>query len=157
VLTLKAEASEALSTSTLRITASGDGVSAAASVAVQVTAAPAVSAAVSPAQITVQPNATQKISLTLTPVGGVKLTANASDFSFTIQSLPAGIAAVWGTPSINAAGAAVVPFSLVSDGTHSGNAQALVSGTARDMVTGVQYSFRQQLVIAALRPAVRRL
>lgn len=157
VLTLKAEATETPSTSTLRITASGDGVSEAVSVAVQVTAAPTVTAALSPAQITLQPNATQKINVTLTPVGGVKLTANASDFSFTIQSLPAGITAVWGTPSINAAGTAVVPLSLVSDGTHSGNAQALVSGTARDVVTGVQYSFKQQLVIAAVRPAVRRL
>lgn len=157
VLTLKASVGEALSTSTLRITATGDGISAAASVAAQVTAAPAVSAAVSPAQITIQPNATQKINVTLTPIGGVKLAANASDFSFTVQGLPAGVTASWGAPTINAAGAAVVPLSLTSDGTHSGNAQVLVSGTARDAVTGVQYSFQQQLVIAALRPVVRRL
>lgn len=157
VITLKASAGEALSTSTLRITASGDGVSAAVSLAVQVAPAPAVSAALSPALITVAPNTTQRISVTLTPVGAAKLTANASDFSFTTQGLPAGITATWGRPSINAAGAAVVPLRLASDGARSGNALVLVSGTARDAVTGVQYSFKQQLVLAAMRPAVRRL
>jgi hypothetical protein len=104
-----------------------------------------------------QPNASQTINVTLTPVGGVKLTADASDFSFTAQGLPAGVTAAWGTPSINAAGAAVVPMTLASDGTRTGNAQVLVSGTARDAVSGKQYSFTQQLVVAALRPASRRI
>ncbi|MFC5860930.1 protease pro-enzyme activation domain-containing protein [Acidicapsa dinghuensis] len=157
VLTLKASTGEALSSSTIRITATGDGISAAISLIAQVTAAPAVSAAISPAQITVQPTAMQTIDLTLTPIGGVKLTANTSDFSFSVQGLPDGVTAVWGTPTINAAGAAVVPLGLVNDGTHSGNAQVTISGTARDAVSGTQYSFRQQLILAALRPAVRRL
>jgi hypothetical protein len=152
-LTLKATTGAAVSGTVFRITATGDGVTAQASDTVQVTAAPAITVALSPAQISMKSNATQVVTVTAAPVGGASLAANAA--AFKVTGLPGGVVGAWGPASVTASGALQVQLTL------TGNANAVSSATkpmiavsATDTVTGIVYAAGEQATLTVTKTAL---
>jgi subtilase family serine protease len=125
-LTLKA-ASNAVSTTaatvSLVLMASGDSVTGQSAITLKVSPAPAVTLALSPVQISMSSTATQKITVTTTPVGGISLASSAGAAAFQITGLPAGVTASWGSPVVTAAGTMQATLTL------SGSATAVSSST----------------------------
>jgi pseudomonalisin len=138
-LTLKPSTAATLTTTSLKITATGDGLSATGTSSIQVTPAPAVTLALSPATIGMQSMATASLTATAIPVGGVSLTANAG--SFKVTGLPAGITGSWGTTALTAAGTLQAKLTLTgSTSAVSSATKPAIAVSVTDSVTNKAYS-----------------
>ena len=154
-LTLKATADAALNSGNLKITATGDGLTASATAIVQVAAAPAISIALSPASISMSSMATQSLTATVTPVGGVSLSANAA--SFKVTGLPSGITGSWGAASLTASGTLQAKLTLTgSTGAISSSTTPLIAVSATDSVTAKAYTASQPetLIVTRVLPTL---
>jgi len=112
-LTLMAGASSPLGSSTLIVTAAGDGLSATSKVTLQVTPAPSFTLTASPVSASMQSLGTTSITVTATPAGGAVVSSGASGSSISVASgLPKGVAASWGAASVTSAGAVAWTLTL---------------------------------------------
>ena len=154
-LTLKATADAALNSGSLKITATGDGLTASTTATVQVAAAPGITIALSPASISMPSMATQSLTVTATPVGGASLAANAT--SFKVTGLPAGITGSWGSASQTAAGAVQAKLTLAgSTSALSSSTTPLIAVSTTDSVTGNAYiaSQTETLIVTRVHPTL---
>lgn len=155
MLTLKAMGDAALNSGSLKITATGDGLTAATTATVQVVAAPAIAMALSPASISMSSMATESLTATLTPVGGASLAAKAA--SFKVTGLPAGISGSWGAASLTASGTLQARLTLAgSTSAVSSSTTPLITVSATDSVTGKAYSASQTetLIVTRVQPTL---
>ena len=152
-LTLKSTTAAAVATTALKITATGDGVTGQASETLQVTPAPAITVALSPATINMKSTASQVITLTVNPIGGVKPDTSSTGSSFQITGLPAGFTASFGTPSLTAAGAMQVALTLAGSSTAiTSTSKPTVTAQVHDSVTGTLYKATAQSALTVTRP-----
>jgi pseudomonalisin len=152
-LTLKATTAAAVATTALKITATGDGVTGQASETLQVTPAPAITVALSPTTINMKSTASQPITLTVNPIGGVKPDASNTGSSFQVIGLPAGFTASFGTPSLTAAGAMQVTLTLTGSSTAiTSTSKPIVTAQVHDSVTGILYKATAQATLTVTRP-----
>jgi pseudomonalisin len=150
-LTLKSTTAAAVATTALKITATGDGVTGQASETLQVTPAPAIAVAFSPATVNMKSTASQAITLTVNPIGGVK--PDTSGSSFQVTGLPAGFTASFGTPSLTAAGAMQVTLTLTGSSTAiTSTSKPTVTAQVHDSVTGILYKATAQAALTVTRP-----
>ncbi len=147
-LTLKATTAAALSSATLTIKATGDGLTAQTTTTVQVVAAPAVTIAVPSASLSMQSMATQTLTATVTPVGGVSLTSSASYAVFHATGLPSGIVGSWSAATLTAAGTLQSKLTLTgSTSAQASSAQVVISVSTPDSATKISYSASQTLTL----------
>jgi pseudomonalisin len=152
-LTLKSTTAAAVATTALKITATGDGVTGQASESLQVTPAPAITVALSPATINMKSTASQAITLTVNPIGGVKPDASSTGSSFQVTGLPAGFTAAWGTPALTVAGAMQVTLTLTGSSTAiTSTCKPTVTAQVHDSTTGILYTATAQAALAVTRP-----
>ena len=149
-LTLKATGDAALNSGSLKITATGDGLTASTTATVQVAATPGIAMTLSPTSINMSSMATQSLTVTATPVGGASLSANAASFKAT--GLPAGITGSWGSASLTAAGAVQVKLTLTgSTSALSSSTMPLIAVSATDSATAKAYTAGQAEILIVTR------
>ena len=118
ILTLAASASTAVGSSTLTVTASGDGLTAASKVTLQVAQAPSFTLSVSPTAASMQSVGSTTVTVAATPVGGAAVASGAAGSSISVASgLPKGITASWSSASVTSAGAVVWTLTLMGTST----------------------------------------
>ena len=122
-LTLKPTTAALLATTSLKITATGDSLTASSTLSLKVTAAPAIAVTLSPASLSMTSMGTGSVTVTASGVGGVSLASSASGSAFKITGLPAGITASWSKATVSSTG------SLQSTLTLTGSTSAQASGT----------------------------
>jgi pseudomonalisin len=145
-LTLKPTATAVLTTSSLTITATGDSLKASATASLQVTAAPALAVALSPAQLSMTSMGTGSLTVTASSVGGVTLTSSASTAVFKITGLPAGITGSWSTATVSSSGALQATLKLTgSTSALATSTQPTIAVTAADSVSGKSYTASKTL------------
>jgi hypothetical protein len=142
-----------VTTTALKITATGDGVTGQAGETLQVTHAPAITMALSAAAINMKSTASQAVTVTVTPIGGVQPDTSANGSSFQVTGLPTGFTATWGTPTLNAAGAMQVTLTLVgSSNAITSASKPTVLAQVHDSATGILYSATAQAALTVTRP-----
>jgi subtilase family serine protease len=147
-LTLKPAATASLATSSLKITASGDSLTASATAALQVTAAPAVAVTLSPASLSMASTSTGSVTVTVNPVGGASLSSSASAATFRVSGLPAGITGSWGTPALTSAGTLQAKLTLSGSTSAPGSTtQPVITVTAPDSITKKVYTATKTLAL----------
>ena len=152
-LTLKATTAAAVATTALKITATGDAVTGQASESLQVTHLPAITLALSLAAINIKSTASQALTVTLTPLGGVQPDMSSTGSSFQVTGLPAGFTASWGTPALTAAGAMQVTLTLTGSSTAiTSTSKPAVTAQVHDSATGILYSASEQAAMTVTRP-----
>ncbi len=126
-LTLAVGASTVVGSSTLTVTASGDGLTATTKVTLQVTQAPSFMLAGSPAAVTMQSLGSTTVMVTATPAGGASVASSASGSSISVASgLPKGVTASWSSATVSSAGA--VTWTLTLAGSSSAVAGSTILG-----------------------------
>jgi len=151
-LTLKPSTAAALAATSIKITATGDGQTASTTVAVQVTAAPAIKVALSPASLSMMSMATQAITVTASPVGGVSLASSAARATFKVTGLPAGITGTWGAASLTTAGALQAKLTLTgSTSAVSSSTKPVITVSAADSISAKIYSATETETLTVTR------
>ena len=152
-LTLKATTAAAVATTALKITATGDGINGQASESLQVTHAPAISVALSPATINMKSTASQAVTVTVAPIGGVQPNSSATGSSFQVTGLPTGFTSTWGKPTLTSAGTMQVALTLVGSSTAiTSTSKPTVTVQVHDAVTGIPYTASAQAALTVTRP-----
>jgi pseudomonalisin len=151
-LTLKPSTAAALATTSLKITATGDGLTASTTASVQVTAGPAIAVTFAPATISMLSMATTSTTVTVAPVGGVSFASSASSATFKVTGLPAGISGSWGSASLTAAGALQAKLTLTgSTSAVASSTKPAIAVTAVDSTTGKTFSASAAAVLTVTR------
>ena len=147
-LTLKPAATASLATSSLKITASGDSLTASATATLQVAAAPAVAVTLSPASLSMPSMSTGSVTVTINPVGGVSLSSSASAATFRVSGLPVGVTGSWGTPALTSAGTLQAKLTLSGSTSALGSStQPVITVSAPDSVTKKVYTATKTLAL----------
>jgi pseudomonalisin len=107
-LTLTAAAAATVSSTPVTVTASGDGVTANKTVTVQVQQAEGLTMGLSATSLSMTHSAIGQITVSVTPVGGLKLTGA----GIAVSGLPAGVTATFGQGSISSSGVFSAPMTL---------------------------------------------
>ena len=158
VLTLTAASATPVGSATVVVTATGDGLVASKSVAMQVQAAPGVLLSVSPQNISTLPISVNIVMVTATPVGGAILASGAAASSISIAAgLPKGFTAAWGALSTTSAGALIWKLTLTGSasavaGTSTLSVAAVTIGRA-----GSVYKTSVNLPVTVQQTTVKRL
>jgi hypothetical protein len=148
-LTLKPTTAAGLVSTSFKIIATGDGLTATVTATVQVTAAPAISIALSPATISMSSMSTQSLTATVSSVGGVSLPSSAA---FKVTGLPAGITGNWGVANLTATGALQAKLTLTgSTSVVSSSTKPVIAVTATDSVSGKVYSASEAATLTVTR------
>ncbi len=151
-LTLTAAPNAVAATSALQITATGGGLSAKSPLSLQVTAAPGIQLAFSPAQLIMKSTATQPFSGTVTLLGGLKPAFNSTGLTFQIAGVPAGIDSGWNASYT--AGNPTIPATFTLYGSSSAaSSQSTLTITARvtDGTTGQAYNATQTVTLSVTK------
>jgi hypothetical protein len=152
-LTLKATTGAAVASTVFRITATGDGVTAQAADTVQVAAAPAITVALSPTQISMKSNATQVVTVTATPIGGASLAATAA--AFKVTGLPGGVVSAWGSVSVTSSGALQAQLTLTGSANAVSSAtRPMIAVSATDTATSITYTASEQATLTVTKAAL---
>jgi pseudomonalisin len=131
-LTLTASPTAKIASSVLTVTAAGSGLTASSQITLAVTQAPGITLAVSPVSVTMQSLASATVTVTASPVGGLKPAALAAGSTIAIASgLPKGIVAAWSAPSLTASGNVVWTLTL------TGSASAAAGSATLGLTTKV--------------------
>jgi pseudomonalisin len=147
-LTLKPATTAALTTTSLKITATGDGLIASAAASLRVTAAPAIAIMLSPASLSMTSMSTGSVTVTVSPAGGVSLASSASAASFKVTGLPAGITGSWTVPSLTSTGALQARLTLTGSTSAQGSStQPVITVTAPDSATGKVYTTTKSMAL----------
>lgn len=107
-LTLAASSAATASTTTVTVTASGDGVTATKTFALLVQQAPGLTIGLSAASLSMTHSGTGQITVSVTPVGGLKLTG----VEISVGGMPAGVTPSFGQGSLSSTGVFSAPMTL---------------------------------------------
>lgn len=140
-LTLTAASSAKIATSTITITAAGDGLVATKQITLQVTQAPGIILAASPASISMQSLSTAQVTVTATPVGGLTAAGKAAGSSMSVASgLPKGLSASWSAPVLNASGTVSWTLTLTGSSSLAAGSSTLNLSANVASITGAAFS-----------------
>ena len=114
-LTLSSTTAAGIGSTTLKIAAVGDGLAAQTLESLQVTAAPAISVALTPAAVAMTSTGTSQVVVTTTLIGGVTPAANLAGVGFSATGLPVGIVATWGKASQSVVGTLQATLTLTGN------------------------------------------
>jgi len=146
-LTLSAALTARVGTTSVVVTAAGDGLKATQNLAVQVVQAPGIVLTASPGTLSMMSMATTQIVVTAAPLGGVTVPANGAGSSVSIVSgLPYGIASQWSAPALTSSGA--VAWTLTLSGSVSAAASVstlAIAAQVTDATSGLVYPASQKV------------
>jgi subtilase family serine protease len=145
-LTLTASAAATVGSATLVINASGDGLTSAQNVTLQVLSAAGVQLSVAPASVSVQSLSTTTVLVTATPTGGMVVQTGAAGATISVASgLPKGFTTTWSAPAVNSSGAVVWTLTLTGSSTAAAGSSTLSLSAKVLSKTGTAYTVNQTL------------
>ena len=140
-LALTASATAKVASSPITITAAGDGLVASKQITLQVTQAPGITLASSPASVSMQSLATAQVTVTAIPIGGFTAASGAAGATIGAASgLPKGLTASWSAPHLSALGVVSWTLTLTGSSAASASSSALSLSARVISTTNASYS-----------------
>jgi uncharacterized membrane protein len=152
VLTLKATAAAPPAGATITVTAVGDNLTVKKQITLQVLQAPSISAALLPTSVSMPSTGSASSTVTITPAGGLTITAAQDALGIGLSGVPNGVSIRWNNPTISSAGVVTVTMTLTGSSAAVAGAYNIGMSVVIQNRAGTQYPTTASLPVTLTLP-----